>query len=83
MIKDRKTKEITREPHFLIFYPLSNGHQATRSCADAVALMDTLGIEAARIAEGRETRDHLSQHDRAMSVVDPLQEESLVASMRR
>lgn len=53
MIKDRKTREITREPHFLIFYPLDNGQQATRRCDDIVALIDTLGIDEERIAEGR------------------------------
>lgn len=83
MIKDRKTKEVTSEPHFLIFYPLDNGHQATRRCDDLTALIDALGIDDERIAEGRAGRDHLSQDDRAMSVVDPMQEASLVASMRR
>lgn len=83
MIKDRKTKEITRQPHFLVFYPAGNGQQATRSCSDIDALMDTLGIDDDRIAEGRVNRDHLSQYDRAISVVDPQQEASLVASMRR
>lgn len=84
MIKDRKTKEIVREPHFLIFYPGKNGNQATRSCApDAADLMDVLGVDRDLIAEGYRGRDHLSDWDRAISVVDPLQEASLVASMRR
>lgn len=42
IIKDRKTKEITREPHFLIFYTLPNGRQATRRCDDVTSLIDTL-----------------------------------------
>lgn len=83
-IKDRETKEVVRTSHFLIFYPLDNGHQATRSCApDVDALMEMLGIDRDLIAEGRAGRNHLSDWDRAISVVDPLQEASLIASMRR
>jgi hypothetical protein len=83
MIRDRKTKEITREAHYLVFFQMKDGRQGTRSCPDLEALMDKLGIDGDRIAEGRAQRDHLSQHDRAVSVVDPLQEASLMASMRR
>ncbi len=84
MKKDRDTKEITREAHFLIFYPLANGHQGTRKCTPDVSdLMDTLGIDRDLIAEGYLGRNHLSEWDRAISVVDPYQEASLMASMRR
>lgn len=82
MIRDRKTKEVTREAHYLIFFQMSGGGQGTRSCRDLKALMDKLGIDEERIAEGRRDRDHLSQRDRAISIVDPQQEASIIASMR-
>jgi hypothetical protein len=84
MKKDRQTKEITREAHFLIFDPGRNGQQATRSCEpDSSSLMDMLGIDPDLIADGYARRDHLEDWERAVSVVDPQQEASLVASMRR
>lgn len=83
MIRDRKTREVTREAHFLIFFQLSGGGQGTRSCPDLQALLDKLEIDDERVAEGRAAREHLSQWDRAISVVDPQQEASIIASMRR
>lgn len=84
MKKDRQTKEITREAHFLIFYPGENGQQATRRCPrDSGALMDMMGIDPDLIAEGYAGRNHLEDWERAVSVVDPLQEASLLASMSR
>ncbi|NTF17161.1 hypothetical protein G6L37_01785 [Agrobacterium rubi] len=83
MIRDRQTKVVTREAHYLVYFPMSDGRQGTRSCEDLQSLMDKLGIDDERVAEGRVARDHLSLEDRAVSVVDPLQEDSLIASMRR
>jgi hypothetical protein len=45
--------------------------------------MDMLGIDPDLIADGYARRDHLEDWERAVSVVDPQQEASLVASMRR
>jgi hypothetical protein len=78
---DRETKRV-RDAHYLIFYPLENGHQGNKSCSDMVSVIDTLGIDEEKIAEGQAARAHLSLEDRAISVVDPFEEASYLAKMR-
>lgn len=83
IVRDRKTREVTREAHFLVFFQMGSGRQGTRSFPDLSSLLDKLEIDPERMMEGRATRGHLSLMDRAISVVDPLQEESYAAAMRR
>lgn len=45
--------------------------------------MGKLWIDDERISEGRVDRYHLSQHDRAISIMDLQQEAATIASMRR
>ena len=83
MIRDRKTREVTREAHFLVFFQMEGGTQGTRSFPDLASLLEKLEIDHERIMEGRATRGRLPLNERVISVIDPLQEASYAAAMRR
>lgn len=83
MIRDRESKEVVREPHFLVFFQMEGGRQGTRSFPDLQSMIERLEIDQERIADGLRTRGHLSMAERVISVVDPLQEASYTAAMRR
>lgn len=68
---------------YVVFTPAENGRQHVAQYETPYEMLEVLGISRERLEEGKSARCNLPLEERAISVVHPRQEASLVAAMRR